>query len=156
MLSILQGIPDLDPLPEAEQEVIQKALSRYPDQRFPSCVAFLSALQATVEGRAHGIEDSASQSLGDTKVNSAWGRGSTTEENKAVESASLDEPGRPAGGRESRRAAQAWRRPTKRRVLPFLVRLLLVVALLSLLVLGVSLALLDPATLISLFPDRWL
>lgn len=38
-------VPDLNPLPEAEQRVLLKALSKKPDDRYPTCLAFAEALQ---------------------------------------------------------------------------------------------------------------
>jgi formylglycine-generating enzyme required for sulfatase activity len=40
--------PDLDPLPEAEQKVLLRALAKDPDARYPSCQAFANALRAAV------------------------------------------------------------------------------------------------------------
>jgi serine/threonine protein kinase len=37
--------PDLSGIPEAEQEVLLRALAKKPDQRFPTCVAFVQALR---------------------------------------------------------------------------------------------------------------
>jgi serine/threonine protein kinase len=45
MAEHLDRTPDLDPLPEAEQEVLQKALSKDPAQRFISCGEFVKALE---------------------------------------------------------------------------------------------------------------
>jgi serine/threonine protein kinase len=41
----LHRIPDLDPIPEGEQQALQRALSKNPDQRFPSCQDFIRALE---------------------------------------------------------------------------------------------------------------
>jgi serine/threonine protein kinase len=49
MMEHLEGKPNLDPLPKAEQEVLRKALSKDPDARYPSCLAFVEALEAAVE-----------------------------------------------------------------------------------------------------------
>ena len=40
--------PDLDPLPEAEQKVLLRALAKKPNQRFPNCKAFAAALREAV------------------------------------------------------------------------------------------------------------
>lgn len=46
MLDHLQRSPDLSGLPYEEQQVLQKALSKNPDQRYPTCMAFAQALPA--------------------------------------------------------------------------------------------------------------
>ena len=40
-----EGTPDLAPLGEAEQRVLFKALAKDPHQRYPSCTAFVRALE---------------------------------------------------------------------------------------------------------------
>ncbi len=40
-----EATPDLNPLPEAEQRVLLKALAKEPEARFPSCRAFLGELE---------------------------------------------------------------------------------------------------------------
>jgi serine/threonine protein kinase len=45
MMRHIQDTPDLDPLPPAEQEVLQRALAKRPDDRYPSCAAFAAALR---------------------------------------------------------------------------------------------------------------
>lgn len=44
----LNGTPKLDPLSPAEQQVILKALSKKPEERYPTCAAFVKALRAVV------------------------------------------------------------------------------------------------------------
>ena len=44
MLAHLQQEPDLAPLPEAEQQVLLKALAKKPEDRYPTCLAFVKAL----------------------------------------------------------------------------------------------------------------
>ena len=44
MLQHCQGQPNLQPLPEADRPVIARALSKLPEQRFPSCSDFINAL----------------------------------------------------------------------------------------------------------------
>jgi hypothetical protein len=54
MLEHLERTPDLDPLPQAEQEVLKRALAKEPAQRFPTCGEFVAALEkavATERGR---------------------------------------------------------------------------------------------------------
>jgi hypothetical protein len=46
MRNIVEGRPDLDWLPAAEQRVVHKALATDPARRFPDCRAFASALAA--------------------------------------------------------------------------------------------------------------
>jgi serine/threonine protein kinase len=41
-------MPDLDPLPIAEQRVLRRALAKKPDRRYPSCLAFAKALRDAV------------------------------------------------------------------------------------------------------------
>lgn len=49
MMEHLEGKPNLDPMPEAEQEVLRKALSKDPAARYPSCLAFVEAVEVAVE-----------------------------------------------------------------------------------------------------------
>jgi serine/threonine protein kinase len=51
MFEHLEQTPDLSPLPEAEQRVILKALSKDPADRYPSCLAWVQALEQA-RGRA--------------------------------------------------------------------------------------------------------
>lgn len=41
--------PDLNPLPKAEQRVLQKALAKRHEDRYPSCVEFVKALEQAIE-----------------------------------------------------------------------------------------------------------
>ena len=41
----LQGKPKLDPLPPTDRPVVAKAMSREPNDRFPTCAAFIEALK---------------------------------------------------------------------------------------------------------------
>jgi hypothetical protein len=54
MLDHLERPPALSALPEGEQQVLDKALAKDPDQRFPSCLEFAEALEyrATRAGEA--------------------------------------------------------------------------------------------------------
>src|SRR5262249_19881559 len=56
MLDHLERWPDLEPLNEAEQRVLRKALAKQPELRFASCSAFVKALE---EACKHGglVED---------------------------------------------------------------------------------------------------
>ena len=45
----LETDPNLDPLPASEQVVLRKALAKDPKQRYPSCLAFMRALEQAVE-----------------------------------------------------------------------------------------------------------
>jgi serine/threonine protein kinase len=45
MLEHLEKTPDLSGLPEAEQRVILKGLSKEPEDRYPSCLAWIEALE---------------------------------------------------------------------------------------------------------------
>jgi serine/threonine protein kinase/formylglycine-generating enzyme required for sulfatase activity len=51
MTAHLEQTPDLSPLGEAEQQVLRRALAKDPAKRFPSCVEFVSALNAAVRAR---------------------------------------------------------------------------------------------------------
>src|SRR5262245_47859445 len=54
-LAHLSGEPDLDPLPAGDRPAVARALSRNPDDRFPTCLEFVRALvNATEEGPASG------------------------------------------------------------------------------------------------------
>jgi hypothetical protein len=56
MLDHLERTPDLNPLPEPEQKVLKKALSKDPTHRYPSCLAFMEALERAVgAGLASGV-----------------------------------------------------------------------------------------------------
>src|SRR5262249_13818555 len=65
MLDHLERTPDLNPLPEPEQDVLKKSLSKDPAKRYPSCLAFVQALERAV---AHGAQ---SAGLGEQFVGSA-------------------------------------------------------------------------------------
>lgn len=44
----INEMPNLDPLPPAEQAVLRKGLAKRPDDRYPSCLAFARALREVV------------------------------------------------------------------------------------------------------------
>jgi serine/threonine protein kinase len=44
----LRRVPDLAPLPEAEEQVLRQALAKNPDERHKSCREFVQALERTV------------------------------------------------------------------------------------------------------------
>jgi len=44
----LLNVPDLNPLPAEEQKALRKALAKRPDDRYPSCKAFVEALKEAV------------------------------------------------------------------------------------------------------------
>jgi serine/threonine protein kinase len=50
-LAKLRGKPDLGMLPAADRPVVAQALRTDPDQRFPTCSAFVDALAGTIDGR---------------------------------------------------------------------------------------------------------
>ena len=50
MLEHLQKTPDLAPLPAAEEAVLLRALAKEPEQRYPTCLAFVQALEQTTPG----------------------------------------------------------------------------------------------------------
>jgi serine/threonine protein kinase len=49
MLDHLEAKPNLDPLPEAEQEAVRRALSKKPADRYLNCLAFVQALEEALE-----------------------------------------------------------------------------------------------------------
>ncbi len=49
MLAHVSAVPNLAALPPADQPIVAKALAKNPDDRFPSCLAFVQALYAAVE-----------------------------------------------------------------------------------------------------------
>jgi hypothetical protein len=51
MLDHLERTPDLNPLPEPEQEVLKKALSKDPTKRYRSCLEFVQTLELAVAAR---------------------------------------------------------------------------------------------------------
>jgi serine/threonine protein kinase len=56
MIQHISAEPDLSPLPETDRATVRRALSKNPDERFPSCLEFLQALtsggEASVPGSA--------------------------------------------------------------------------------------------------------
>ena len=54
----LLGTPDLEALPEAERPILARALSKRPEDRWPSCTAMIEALRAIgTVGRPGGPRD---------------------------------------------------------------------------------------------------
>jgi formylglycine-generating enzyme required for sulfatase activity len=51
MAGHLSGTPDLSMLPQEERRVVARALSKQPERRWPSCCAFVEALDDLAEGR---------------------------------------------------------------------------------------------------------
>jgi serine/threonine protein kinase len=45
MLQHVMGVPDLRPLPEADRPAVGRALAKKPEERHPSCMAFVQALR---------------------------------------------------------------------------------------------------------------
>jgi formylglycine-generating enzyme required for sulfatase activity len=52
MAAQCQQTPNLAPLPEAEQAVLQRALAKEPGQRFPGCKSFVQALEQAINPTA--------------------------------------------------------------------------------------------------------
>lgn len=48
MKSALEGIPDLEGMPESEQAILRRALAKRPEERFATCVEFVEALENVV------------------------------------------------------------------------------------------------------------
>jgi formylglycine-generating enzyme required for sulfatase activity len=57
MYQHMQETPDLEPLPKAEQQVIFRALSKQPEDRFPSCLEFMRELERAQLPRAQAVSD---------------------------------------------------------------------------------------------------
>jgi serine/threonine protein kinase len=53
LTAILEGEPDLEPLPVAEREALRKALAKDPGQRYPTCLEFIQELNQAA-GKAIG------------------------------------------------------------------------------------------------------
>jgi hypothetical protein len=47
----MSGAPELSKVPEAEQKVLLRALSKEPNERFPSCAEFVQGLREVIEPR---------------------------------------------------------------------------------------------------------
>jgi serine/threonine protein kinase len=90
MMEHLERTPDLNPLPEPEQEVLKKALAKDPAKRFPSCFAFVEALEEAIAQQPGAVVSRP------RKDRDADGGGGTTYDTMVQ--------GAPAGGRASRRA----------------------------------------------------
>jgi hypothetical protein len=50
-LQHMSGAPELSKVPEAEQKVLLRALSKEPNERFPSCAEFVQGLREVIEPR---------------------------------------------------------------------------------------------------------
>jgi len=62
----LNTTPDLEPMPDAEKEVVLRAMSKDPTKRFPSCKEFAQALNlATLKARGHTLRGAAGPGLPD-------------------------------------------------------------------------------------------
>ncbi len=64
MLAHVEGTPDLAPLPEAEQQVIHKALAKDPERRHANCEEFVRALDGVLVAE----RDRPIQLMADTRV----------------------------------------------------------------------------------------
>lgn len=51
----LRGVPDLTALPRAQRPIIARALSKDPAQRFPSCLALITALRDALRSEEMGV-----------------------------------------------------------------------------------------------------
>jgi serine/threonine protein kinase len=54
MVDAVEGTPNLDGLEGAERAVLLRALSKTPEDRYPSCLAFVAALQTAIKGELAG------------------------------------------------------------------------------------------------------
>lgn len=68
MVEHLQSQPQLDPMPEAEQQVMLRALAKDPADRFANCSEFVRALEAAVGGKAEVLPSVGKQSIQATKT----------------------------------------------------------------------------------------
>jgi serine/threonine protein kinase len=50
MLDARDGVPDLEGLEKPEQDVVARALAKNPEDRFPTCSAFVEALKTALQG----------------------------------------------------------------------------------------------------------
>src|SRR5260370_5135676 len=50
MMDAVEGVPDLTPLEGAELDVLNKALTKNPADRYPTCLDFVEALEKAVKG----------------------------------------------------------------------------------------------------------
>jgi hypothetical protein len=91
MLDHLERTPDLNPLPESEQDVLKKALSKEPTNRYPSCLAFVQALDRAMVSQGNGGATAADFPVGAVRASSessgydtmVQGRGTTGATGKA-------------------------------------------------------------------------
>lgn len=131
-LKHMEGNPNLDPLPDLEQDVIRKALSKKPEDRYPTCVAFVHALEEAVISSGSKIIQSqpAADGAGGTKKK----QGKTTQEQapakKTVEGDSLAaRVSHELRGGTARKWNESQDPPRSRvRVWPFIVAAMVVIA----------------------------
>jgi serine/threonine protein kinase len=121
MLDHLEGKANLDPMPQAEQQVVRKALSKEPADRYSTCLAFVQALERALEdlpARDHPRPPSrrkASKSAGDLRQATDLGTmipGDTP----------IEDPGPlTTSDTERERSTPGWRPPSGPRRLPWVV-----------------------------------
>jgi serine/threonine protein kinase len=58
ILQHIQGVPNLNPLPPSDRPHIARAMSKIPDERFPTCSELVAALRPGIDsdGAGHGSE----------------------------------------------------------------------------------------------------
>jgi eukaryotic-like serine/threonine-protein kinase len=59
MLQHIMGVPNLEPLPPTDQPVVGRALSKKPEERYPSCLDFVHALR---QSNASALQEAAADS----------------------------------------------------------------------------------------------
>ncbi len=110
MLDHTERQPDLASLPEAEKQVILKAMAKDPAQRYPSCLAFIRALQQAVVYEDVDPSAGAAASLSPrspaTEQTAGWSpaqsSASTAAADEAVPDRAGSQPRLDAGGRRKR------------------------------------------------------
>jgi serine/threonine protein kinase len=107
-LKHMQASPNLDPLPDLEQDVLRKALAKKPEDRFETCAAFVRALEDAVLASGSKVVESKPPLQAPMKTHEAAGK--TTQDAYTVSSIG-SMPGAVEGGAK-------WHTPSRRRSRP--------------------------------------